>query len=214
MSNVSKEGNVIIKPALENGGGKGIIFWDKSQDIREIQELVTNTDYDFVIQGLIKQHEDLNRIHKKSINSIRICSLLFDNKVNILSACLRMGRGDAKVDNAHSGGISVAIDNDGLLAETAYNVYGEEACTIHPDGVVFKEFKVPNFDKAVVLVKQAHQMIPHFKLVSWDIAIDDENDAVLIEANMRKGGIDVIQFNSGPIFGDLTEKVLDDVFGK
>jgi hypothetical protein len=57
-------------------------------------------------------------------------------------------------------------------------------------------------------------MIPHFKLVSWDIAIDDTNEAVLIEANMRKGGIDIIQFNSGPIFGDLTERVLDEVFEK
>jgi hypothetical protein len=214
LSYVKNEGNVIIKPALENGGGKGIVFWDESCGISEVKELVTKTDYDFVIQGLIKQHEELARIHKSSINSIRICSLIFENKVNILSACLRMGRGDAKVDNAHSGGISVAINENGWLAETAYNVYGEEACTIHPDGVVFKGFRVPNFDKAIELVQRAHQMIPHFKLVSWDIAIDDTNEAVLIEANMRKGGIDVIQFNSGPIFGDLTEKVLDEVFKK
>ena len=44
--------------------------------------------------------------------------------------------------------------------------------------------------------------------------IEKENgDAVLIEANMRKGGINFHQFNNGPLFGDFTKRVLDEVFG-
>lgn len=37
-------------------------------------------------------------------------------------------------------------------------------------------------------------------MVSWDIAIDKDGDPVLIEANMRKGGINFHQFNNGPMF--------------
>lgn len=31
---------------------------------------------------------------------------------------------------------------------------------------------------------------------------------------MRKGGINLNQFSNGPLFGELTEQVLDEVFGK
>ncbi len=79
---------------------------------------------------------------------------------------------------------------------------------------MFDGFKVPSYDKAVSLVKKVHPLIPHFRLVSWDIAIDNEGEPVLIEANMRKGGINLNQFNNGPLFGDLTERVLDEVFEK
>ena len=57
-------------------------------------------------------------------------------------------------------------------------------------------------------------MIGHFRLVSWDIAIDECGDPVLIEANMRKGGINLNQFSNGPLFGDLTERVMNEVFGR
>ena len=46
------------------------------------------------------------------------------------------------------------------------------------------------------------------------MAVDKYGDIVLIEANMRKGGINLHQFDNGPIFGNLTEKVLNLVFKK
>lgn len=62
-------------------------------------------------------------------------------------------------------------------------------------------------------MKECHPRIGNFRLVSWDIAIDKNGNAVLIEANMRKGGINFHQFNNGPLFGNLTERVLEEVFG-
>ena len=46
------------------------------------------------------------------------------------------------------------------------------------------------------------------------MAIDENGDPLLIEANMRKGGISLHQFSNGPLFGDLTDRVLDEVFAK
>lgn len=80
--------------------------------------------------------------------------------------------------------------------------------------MIFDGFKIPSFDKACDLVRKAHPIIAHFRLVSWDIAIDQNGEALLIEANMRKGGLNLLQFNNGPLFGDLTKKILDEVFGK
>jgi len=91
---------------------------------------------------------------------------------------------------------------------------GEKRETHPSSGVRYEGFSVPSYDKAVALVKRAHPLIGHFRLVSWDIAIDRDGDAMLIEANMRKGGINLHQFDNGPLFGDLTERVLNEVFKK
>lgn len=63
-------------------------------------------------------------------------------------------------------------------------------------------------------MKRLHPQIPHFRLVSWDFSIDENGEPVLIEANLNCGGIDVNQMNNGPLFGEDTKKVLDEVFGK
>jgi hypothetical protein len=80
--------------------------------------------------------------------------------------------------------------------------------------LVFEGFNIPSYEKAVELIKLLHPRLGHFRLVSWDIAINAQGEAVLIEANMRKGSINFHQFNNGPLFGELTDRVLDEVFGQ
>ncbi len=55
-------------------------------------------------------------------------------------------------------------------------------------------------------------MVPHFRSVSWDVAITSEGEAVLIEGNLCRGGIDLLQLSNGPLYGDDTKKILDEVF--
>ena len=46
------------------------------------------------------------------------------------------------------------------------------------------------------------------------MSVDEDGNIVLIEANMRKAGIGPIQCEHGPFFGELTEWVLNEVFGR
>ncbi len=210
---ITEETEVICKPTLETGSGRNIRFWNTTQDRNEIIEFLSDkSQADYIIQGLIRQHEALNKIHATSINSIRITSLLLDDGVHLLSSVLRMGMGGSRVDNATAGGVSCGIHPDGTLKERACTYYSGESFASHPDGVVYKGYPVPSYDKAVELVKSIHPHIAHFRLVSWDIAIGEDGEPILIEANMRKGGINLHQFSNGPLFGDLTERVLDEVF--
>lgn len=55
--------------------------------------------------------------------------------------------------------------------------------------------------------------LPQFRLLSWDITIDEDGNPVIIEVNMHSGQLDFHQLNNGPIFGDDTEEVLKEVFG-
>ncbi len=211
---------VICKPSQETGSGRGIEFFTANEEER-VQAFLSNSAYDdYVVQKLIRQHKELDLVHKGSINCIRICSLLLEDGVHVLSSVLRMGFGNSKVDNATAidnkkyDGMSCGIDENGCLKKYAHGYTTGVACDKHPDGLVFEGFKVPFYDKAIELVKKAHLLLGHFRLVSWDIAIDEIGEPVLIEANMRKGGINFHQFNNGPLFGDLTNQVLDEVFKK
>ena len=67
--------------------------------------------------------------------------------------------------------------------------------------------------QAKELVKKAHPMVPHFRLVSFDIAINEEGEPIFIEANLCKGSIEIHDFNNGPVFGEDTKKILDEVYG-
>ncbi|MGI6195862.1 MAG: sugar-transfer associated ATP-grasp domain-containing protein [Eubacteriales bacterium] len=210
---INSENEVICKPTLETGSGRNIRFWITAEKQDEIKEFILDKEQqDFIVQAIVKQHSSLNLVHKSSLNTIRIAALLMDDGVHVLSSCLRMGTGGARVDNVTAGGISCGIDEDGTIDEYAYAYYTGQKFDKHPQGLVFKGFKVPGYDKAVELVKKAHPMIAHFRLVSWDIAIDESGEAMLIEANMRNGGINLHQFSNGPLFGDLTDKVLTEVF--
>lgn len=217
---ITSENEVICKPSQETGSGRGIQFFNKD-NVEEIRSFLCDKTYDdYIVQSLIKQHPDLNKVHEGSINTYRICSLLMEDGVHILSCVLRMGIGSSKIDNATAednakyDGMTCGIDESGKLKKYAYGYYTGQRFEKHPDGLVFEGFQLPAFNKAIELVKQAHPRIAHFRLVSWDIAIDEDGDAVLVESNMRKGGINFHQFNNGPLFGDLTEKVLDEVFKK
>lgn len=214
------QNEVICKPSQESGSGRGIMFFNANSD-QQIENFLVNKSYDdYVIQKLIEQHPELERVHKGSINCIRIVSILFDDGVHILSSVLRMGFGNSKVDNATAeanaeyDGMSCGIDENGCLKKYAYGYTTGNSFEKHPDGLIFEGFPIPSYKKAIELVETAHPLIAHFRLVSWDIAIDKNGEPILIEANMRKGSINFHQFNNGPLFGDLTERVLNEVFSK
>ena len=75
-----------------------------------------------------------------------------------------------------------------------------------------KDLIIPNFEKIKELVTQQAKLVPHFRLVSWDIALNEYDLPILIEANLHFGEIDFHQLNNGPLFGDDTKEILKEVF--
>ena len=211
---IASEAEVIVKPSQESGSGRGIQFI-KGDQVSEIKKLLLDkTQRDYIIQRLVKQHPALERVHEGSLNTIRICTILLDDGVHVLSSVLRMGVAESRIDNVTAGGISAAIKDGGKLDKYAYTYYTGERFENHPQGLVFEGYEVPSFDKVVETVKVLAQTIGCFRLVSWDMGVDAEGNVILIEANMRKGGINLHQFDNGPLFGDLTERVLKEVLEK
>lgn len=207
----AEHGKFLIKPSIDSGEARLIRFFD-DQNLTAEQMLAAFEAYgcNFLAQEVMEQHPTLAMLNASSLNTIRIVSFLFESEVYILSAILRVGGGGSRVDNIGAGGFSCAIGPDGRLTKRAVNRRSEWV-EVNQDGVRFDSVTVPGFDKAVALVKKLHPRLPHFKIIGWDIGIDTEADPVLIEFNSNPGQN---QYSCGPTFGDITDRVLEDVFIK
>ena len=204
-------GRFLIKPSIDSGEGRLIRFFDGGDVTEEqIREAFHAFGSNFVAQEVIRQHPDLAALNSSSLNTIRIVSFLWQGEVYVLSAILRMGGSGARLDNIGAGGYACALREDGRLSELAVN-RKSEWCEENQNGVKFRDVRVPSYNKAVALIQKLHKRMAHFKLIGWDIGIDQEGDPVLIEFNSNPGQN---QYSCGPTFGDLTEQVLEDVFIK
>lgn len=213
---LSETEGLFVKEAQVSAGGHGVLYVAPSEDAYDrIIQFTETISTDIIVQRKISQHKDCAKFNSSSVNSLRIYSILNkDGSVKIYSSVLRIGVGDVKVDNYASGGVSCGVTFDGCLRKFAYNKKGERV-EKHPySGIVFEGCKIPSYDKAIDLVKKAHPTIPHFRSVSWDIAINEEGNPILIEANLCRGGIDLLQLSNGPLFGSDTKIILDEVFNK
>lgn len=205
---------VVVKQACESEGGKNIFFISGTEMTKKFFDAVSEIQNDIVVQKTIKQHREISRINSSSINTIRILSLLSQEGVKIYSSVIRMGVDGSRVDNACSGGITCGIKADGSLKEVAYSAKGDKYYSHPTSGIKFDSVKIPSFDKACELVKRLHPSFPDYRLISWDVAIDENSEPLLIEANLRYGELDFHQLNNGPVFGEDTEKILKEVFKK
>lgn len=206
-----KKYDVFVKIATESEGGHGVYFVEKGNN--NLSKLLSERNDDIIIQLALKQSKSLAIINSSSVNTIRLLSLLKkDGSVKIYSVVLRMGINGSKIDNASSGGLTVGVCADGHLKAIAYNVQGMKF-TEHPTSKIkFKDYIIPNFTRVKELVEKAAIEIPFFRLVSWDVALDEKDDPILIEANFSFGELDFHQLNNGPLFGDDTIEILHEVF--
>lgn len=211
------EGRVIVKPSLYGDGGKGVrlltvdhgklregdrsFTWDK---------LVREYRGNFVVQQVVSQHGSLSVINPDSLNTIRVMTCRTD-KIRVVSSVVRFGRRGRSVDNLKTGGVAVGLDGTGKLKGFAVDKHGQ-TYEAHPDsGVRFKNKLIPGVDTAQNLVTLLHEKLLYFDLASWDLAIDETGEPVLIEVNLGRQGIDLHQFTNGPLFGERTEEVLQRV---
>lgn len=207
---------IFVKEAQVSYGGKSVHYVDNPADQPEaVLEIAEQFSTDVLIQRGVKQHPEISRLNAASVNTIRLYSILEkDGSVTICSVIFRIGVGDSRVDNYSSGGVSCGVTEEGILRRYAYNKKGEQLESHPLSGVVFEGYQIPCYDRVVALVKKAHPMLPHYRSVAWDVAVDENGTAVLIEANLCRGGIDPPQLNNGPMYGKHTKRILDEVFGK
>ena len=207
----------IIKKSCDSNSGKGvqIVNLKNGYDIKtgiKIDDLLINFDNNFIIQELVKQHECVNKIYEKSVNTLRVVTYITENGYHVAPIVMRIGRGGNEIDNAHAGGIFIGVSNDGCLGDTAFTEY-QEKFSVHPDtNIKFKGYKLPNIDILRNEIIKLHKQLPIVKFISWDIAINDKNKFSLIEVNLHSQAIWINQMAHGKsFFEENTERILKEV---
>lgn len=209
LENIIKEQKeLIIKPIdLEKGTGvkKLKISENYEESLNEIKRRMDNQE--FIIQEFITQSPQISKFNPSSVNTIRVISLLINNRVEILSAILRVGATGLDVDNYDKGGDCRSIDKDGKL--DGYLIHRGKISTLDRYGNPVEKVEIIGFDKVVKEIKKIHPRIPHLRWIGWDFAIDQNYEPVFIELNGFAGEDQAV---CGPIFGDITEEFITELF--
>ena len=167
------------------------------------------SDYEngFVMEELVAQSNEIGRFHPQSVNTVRVPTVNYGDRIEIIHPFFRIGKGDSVVDNAGSGGIMVLVDVEtGKTISKARDEHGHEYVK-HPNtGYDLVGVQLPKWGEAIQLVKQLASVLPENKYTSWDLAYTDEHGWIMIEGNAK--GQFVWQIVSRIGFKDEIEQIV------
>ena len=202
-------GECFIKPAVDGMTGKGCRMIDDSSQI-DFDELLNNYPNGFVLQKPIRQSEKIAVFNEKSLNCFRVTSINVNGKITAPTLCLKFGRNGLRVDNVARGGCIIGVNQkDGTLDNVAYC---SDMSTIDGiNGLLFRDMVIEGLDDIVEFAILNHKKyFTDLGIVGWDIALDNSDSPVMIEANVHYPGVHLEQIASKkPIFGDRTEEVIN-----
>lgn len=204
---LEKHEEFMMKP-IDGLGGHGVVKMNRN-DIVDKKDFFEKLQHEkLFLEEYVVQHSEISRLCPASVNTIRIMTFAYNGKSEILFAAMRIGNGEAAVDNFHQGGMGVLIDMEtGKLVGSAYNK-DLEYFEVHPKtGVKFDGFQIPNWDKIRSLVLEAALENEHIHCVGWDVAVTEEG-ATFIEGN-RRPGYDLVQVLSKRGRKDMMRHCLD-----
>ena len=170
----------IIKP-LNLYCGLGIKTMDSGAPGFDLHRLYVEYPKGFVLEELISQSEELSALHSNSVNTVRLVTVNYGDCIEVKWPFLRVGRGDAIVDNAGAGGIICAVDDMGKViaaADESRHVFME-----HPESKVpLVGFELPKWVELCELTKEMASKCPDCHIMGWDMAYT-EKGWVVVECN-------------------------------
>lgn len=185
--------------------GRGIwIFERQNFDVKKVQDLG-----DGVYQKFIKQHSFFEKFSPNTVITLRLTTVS-DSKTGISAraAYLRVGRRNDSHLKATSN-IRIAVDlKTGCLHDLGY--FPDWSTTEeHPDThEKFSANYIPNFKKAIEVVKKLHKRIPYIMSIGWDVVIDEQGNVIVMEWNADHNDIKFSEAITGPCFHDLKWETL------
>lgn len=205
----------IIKPTDTNNGIgiKKLIVKNNSLIIDEqtINSAFINQEYgyNFVVQRLIKQHEDMAYLHPSSVNTLRMATMRWNNRIENIYTFARFGHSGEIKDNAGAGGVVVGVKNNGEFMD--YGVQDSKIIDNHPTtNIKISELTaVPNYNEAKAFVRELHSKILHHNYVAWDISIDQNGIPIYIECNFFGNSWTNQLALQQPMLGEHTETMLE-----
>lgn len=204
------------------GKGKGtgvvIMTYDQEKNLPSVDlkpmsegEFITylKKHDDWFMSEAMEQHEYLNKIYDKTVNTIRFITLRDpkSGELKVFFAVQRIGTSDTiPVDNGSRGGLVSNIDLEtGVLSE-ARCLHNHNVYEVHPDSKSpIKGVVIPNWKKMKVEMLELAKKLPYMHFIAWDILVTTGGYCI-IEAN-TSSGVNIIQ-----LWGGQRHKELGDFY--
>lgn len=213
---------LVCKPSIYTSFGNGILVIDPACfDYEKMSDTFLTLGANFIVQDRIRQHPALEKLNPSTVNTIRVNSLLSSDGVYIPYTTIRVGgKNEAIVGEGNDGWIC-EINSDNTLhsksipcikvnKENDYTGLKWQKCPFSENNG--ERYVVPSMDKVRDIIQKLHPLIPHFRWAGWDFTVDDEGDPVLIEVNLMPGDMTAQFAACKPMFGKMTEAILDDYY--
>lgn len=193
---------VVIMTYDEESGNAMIDFKPVSHD--DFISYLKERD-DWFLSEAMKQHEYLDEIYDKTVNTIRFITLKDPKtgKFKVFFAVQRIGTSETiPVDNGSRGGLVSNIDLEtGTLSE-ARCLWNRNAYKVHPDSnKQIEGVKIPGWQELKSEMLTLANRLPYMNFIAWDILITPEGHCI-IEAN-TSSGVNIIQLWGGQKKGEL-----------
>ena len=209
---------VLFKPAMEDSGRGIQLFERKGAGLFNRQGEELTASYllnihldDFQIQECINQSDFTASFNPSSVNSFRVMTYrsVTDGELLVPNVTFKVGGKGNIVDNIHGGGVICGVDKNGKLMNYAVNTLGDRFDYSGTNNLKENEYYVPQYDRLLTFAKEVANRIPHHHLLALDIALNRNDDPVLIEVNSEGFSGWLFQFTTGSVFGEFTEEVMN-----
>ena len=184
FSEFMKEKEIIFAKPYKGESGHGIERLSKSdfKSLEAMYEYVTDGKFG-LIEELIVQHDDINRIYPLALNTYRISTVVAGGKAYCVQVFAKFGTGGNCVDNLGNGGVCCPVDmQTGEICGDAHSDtlkhYSE-----HPDThIKLVGYKMPYVKEAVELCKKAALEVEGMRYIGWDVFVSP-NGPGIVEGN-------------------------------
>lgn len=207
---VEKHPRFILKPVFgTRGAGIEVVEFKAVAEAKKyLSDLYKSGVTAIIIEELIVQHDKLAELHKESANTLRVITIRYEDRVDVIHAYLRVGKGNSVIDNASAGGVFGVVNIETGRIYAACDRWGNQF-DVHPDsGKHLIDFEVPRWEEVKDLVKKAAQVLPKVHYVGWDVAVTNKG-CVLIEGNDK--GRWSFQFAKQEGFRDEMNQILKEL---
>src|SRR5690554_2524131 len=184
LSFIRGRDRIVAKPTGAMGG-KGVSVLS-TQNLNTEEFVKQACQEKLLLEEYVEQCKELAALNASSVNTIRVVSVR-DNKdrLQIVSAALRVGKPGARVDNLSAGGVLYPLDVcSGCVNGPGVDDRGNQYL-VHCDNSMLG-FEIPRWDEVASLVKQAMGIFPSIRMVAWDISITPQS-VELVEGNLMPG---------------------------
>lgn len=212
---------LIIKPYTGGGGAriskvvlkeKKLVFEGACKNYDDFKKYVLFNKTDFLLTEVIKQTGTIHELYPKTLNTIRILTMIdpVSNKPFVASAVQRIGTDKSEVvDNFTAGGISASINiRTGIIGKGAFAPKNAKSLIWydkHPDsGKIFNGCNIKNWDQIIEYVLEQAETFFYLPYIGWDI-VPMENGFYILEANSNSD-VNLLQIHGGLLKSSIVKE--------